>query len=169
MDTPVGKIGMATCYDLRFPELSVILRRQGAEILTFPSAFTSTTGTHHWFPLLQARAIENQCFVVAAAQIGIHNPSISQRESFGGSCIIDPWGQVLAKCSTVGRKDKKALQDEEQTVGQVLKIQENQDDGSTGQCELAIATLDHLKLFNVRREMPVFEHRRNDVYTLDLK
>lgn len=95
VDTPVGKVGLAICYDLRFPELSANLRRRGAEILTFPSAFTVETGIAHWETLLKARAIENQCYVIAAAQIGRHNP---KRTSFGHSIIIDPWGTVLAAC-----------------------------------------------------------------------
>ncbi len=156
VETPVGRIGLATCYDLRFPEMSVLLRKKGAEILTFPSAFTSTTGLHHWFPILKARAIENQCFVAAAAQIGKHNPASSTRESFGGSCIIDPWGQVLAQCSTV-------YGDEAKVVGQVMKLEED-----SVHCELAMATIDHLQLKMIRRDMPVFEHRRDDIYKLDL-
>lgn len=73
------------CYDMRFPELSVLLRKQGAEILTFPSAFTNATGEAHWEILLRARAIENQCYVVAAAQYGCHN---SKRISYGQSLVI---------------------------------------------------------------------------------
>merc|ERR1719365_299235 len=71
--TPLGNVGLGVCYDIRFPEFSLALAKGGAEILTFPSAFTVPTGMAHWKPLLQARAIENQCCVVAAAQVGRHN------------------------------------------------------------------------------------------------
>lgn len=90
--TPAGKLGMAICYDLRFPEMSTLLRSLGAEILIYPSAFTRPTGEAHWEVLLRCRAIENQCYVIAAAQTGVHN---SKRASHGHSMIIDPWGRVL--------------------------------------------------------------------------
>ncbi|XP_055334227.1 nitrilase and fragile histidine triad fusion protein NitFhit-like [Paramacrobiotus metropolitanus] len=93
--TPVGKIGLMCCYDLRFPELAGLLTRQGAEILAYPAAFTYTTGVAHWEPLLRARAIENQCYVVAAAQYGSHS---AKRMSFGHAMIVDPWGTVIAQC-----------------------------------------------------------------------
>lgn len=90
------KLGLSICYDLRFPEVGLALRRQGANILTFPSAFTVTTGAAgHWFSLLKARAIETQSYVIAAAQTGTHN---RKRSSFGHSCVIDPWGTVIAEC-----------------------------------------------------------------------
>ena len=92
-DTPLGKIGLSVCYDLRFPELYRELAAQGARILLVPSAFTVPTGSDHWQVLLRARAIENQAFVVAAAQIGVHN---ARRRSYGRSMIVDPWGVVLA-------------------------------------------------------------------------
>ncbi|CAG7838058.1 unnamed protein product [Allacma fusca] len=98
IQTPVGKIGLAICYDLRFPEFSEKLRSMDAELLTYPSAFTKHTGAAHWEVLLRARAIENQCYVVAAAQIGQHNP---KRCSYGHSMIIDPWGVIIAQaCAT---------------------------------------------------------------------
>jgi predicted amidohydrolase len=90
--TPFGKLGLSICYDLRFPELYRQLLKEGAEILTVPSAFTQVTGAAHWEVLLRARAIENQCYVLAANQGGVHN---SARETFGHSMIIDPWGKVL--------------------------------------------------------------------------
>ena len=92
VDTPFGKIGMAVCYDLRFPGLFRSLTEQGAEILTIPSAFTAITGKAHWEVLVRARAIENQCYVVAAAQGGYH---ANGRETFGDSMVVDPWGLVL--------------------------------------------------------------------------
>ncbi|MBS1871169.1 MAG: carbon-nitrogen hydrolase family protein [Actinobacteria bacterium] len=87
------KLGMAICYDLRFPELFRILTLNGARVLALPSAFTLATTRDHWETLLRARAIENQCFVVAANQIGEHAPG---RSSGGRSLIADPWGTVLA-------------------------------------------------------------------------
>jgi predicted amidohydrolase len=87
------KLGMAVCYDLRFPELFRILTLQGARVLALPSAFTLATTRDHWEVLLRARAIENQCFVVAANQIGEHAPG---KASGGRSLIADPWGTVLA-------------------------------------------------------------------------
>jgi predicted amidohydrolase len=92
-DTPAGRIGQATCYDLRFPELFRELVDRGAEIIVVPSAFTQATGRDHWEVLLRARAIENQVFVVAPNQFGHHAPGIT---TYGRSVIIDPWGTVLA-------------------------------------------------------------------------
>lgn len=93
--TPVGNIALSVCYDMRFPELSMLLARQGAQILTYPSAFTQTTGMAHWEVLLRARAIENQCYVIAAAQTGKHN---AKRTSYGHAMVVDPWGCVVAQC-----------------------------------------------------------------------
>jgi predicted amidohydrolase len=87
------KLGMAVCYDLRFPELFRILTLRGARVLTLPSAFTLATTRDHWEVLIRARAIENQCFVIAPNQIGEHAPG---RRSGGRSLIADPWGTVLA-------------------------------------------------------------------------
>ena len=88
------RIGLSVCYDLRFPELFRSLAKAGAEILTVPSAFTATTGRAHWEPLLRARAIENQAFVIAAGQVGTH---ATGTDSHGHSMIIDPWGMILAE------------------------------------------------------------------------
>lgn len=91
LDTPLGRIGLAICYDIRFPEL---FRQMGnIDILIVPAAFTRTTGQKHWEVLLRARAIENQCFVIASGQGGLHQ---NGRETFGHSMVIDPWGDVLA-------------------------------------------------------------------------
>ncbi len=87
------EIGMAVCYDLRFPELFRILALRGAQILTLPSAFTLATTRDHWEVLVRARAIEDQCFVIAPNQIGTHPPG---NRSGGRSLIVDPWGTVLA-------------------------------------------------------------------------
>ncbi|XP_042296021.1 deaminated glutathione amidase isoform X2 [Sceloporus undulatus] len=128
-DTPAGKVGLATCYDLRFPEMSLALVQEGAEILTYPSAFTVPTGSAHWEPLLRARAIETQCYVVAAAQTGKHH---DRRASYGHSMVVDPWGSVVAQCQE-----------------------------GPGLC---YAEIDLAYLRRVRQEMPVFRHRRSDLY-----
>lgn len=92
--TPFGCVGLAVCYDLRFPELFQQLRLQGAEIIVIPSAFTRKTGLAHWLPLLRARAIETQCYFIGANQGGEHS---AKRHTSGGSAIIDGWGNVLAE------------------------------------------------------------------------
>lgn len=89
-----GTLGLSICYDLRFPYLYQQLVDLGATVLVVPSAFTATTGAAHWHTLLQARAIETQCYVLAPAQHGQHN---EQRRSYGHSVIIDPWGKVIAE------------------------------------------------------------------------
>jgi deaminated glutathione amidase len=93
-DTPVGKLGLSVCYDMRFPELYRELVAQGAEWLAMPAAFTVPTGRAHWEPLLRARAIENLCYVVAPAQSGTHT---SGRETYGDTLIVDYWGQVVSR------------------------------------------------------------------------
>jgi predicted amidohydrolase len=90
--TDACTLGLSVCYDIRFPELYRGLVDRGAQVLLVPSAFTVPTGRDHWEVLLRARAIESQCFVVAAAQWGDHNPT---RRSYGRSIIVDPWGTVL--------------------------------------------------------------------------
>lgn len=94
VDTAAGRLGLSVCYDMRFPEIYRQLFRSGAEILTVPAAFTAVTGAAHWESLLRARAIENQCYLVAAAQGGQHGPT---RETWGHSMIIDPWGEILVE------------------------------------------------------------------------
>ncbi|MGB1092973.1 MAG: carbon-nitrogen hydrolase family protein, partial [Oceanobacter sp.] len=93
-DTPCGRIGLAVCYDLRFPELFRAMIESEVTVIAVPSAFTEITGRAHWETLVRARAIENLCFVVAAAQGGYH---ISGRETHGHSMIVDPWGNILAE------------------------------------------------------------------------
>jgi predicted amidohydrolase len=95
--TPLGTIGMSICYDLRFPEHYRNLIDQGATLLTVPSAFTATTGKDHWEPLLRARAIESQAYVLAPGQVGHHDDD-GLRDSHGHSMIVDPWGKVIACC-----------------------------------------------------------------------
>ena len=138
--TSIGRIGLGICYDLRFPELSLAMARsnnslrESADILTYPSAFTVPTGSAHWEVLLRARAIENQCYVIAAAQSGLHN---KKRSSYGHSMIIDPWGSVIAQCS--------------------------EGEGVAS----AYINLDYLE--KVRKNMPIWTHRRNDIYSLVLE
>uniref|UniRef100_A0A0N5BAD2 Nitrilase and fragile histidine triad fusion protein NitFhit n=1 Tax=Strongyloides papillosus TaxID=174720 RepID=A0A0N5BAD2_STREA len=131
VETPVGKVAMNICYDVRFPELGLIHRKNGAEILTYPSAFTVPTGLAHWESLLRTRAIETQSYVIAPAQTGAHNP---KRSSYGHAMIVDPWGTVIGQASD--------------TI-----------DICYGEINL-----DYLE--KVRQNQPVFEHRRNDLYTL---
>lgn len=94
VDTPAGRIGLSVCYDVRFPELYRQLAARGAQILTVPAAFTAPTGRAHWETLLRARAIENQAYVVASAQSGLH---ANGRETYGDSMIVDFWGRVLTR------------------------------------------------------------------------
>jgi nitrilase len=94
IDTPAGRLGLAVCYDLRFPELFRRLLDLGAEWFCLPSAFTAPTGRAHWEVLLRARAVENLCHVVAPAQSGFHE---NGRETHGDSMIVDCWGRVLAR------------------------------------------------------------------------
>lgn len=125
VETPWGKLGVAICYDLRFPELFRHLRELGAEMIALPAAFTQVTGEAHWHVLLRARAIENQCFVIASGQGGWHS---ERRQTYGHSLIIDPWGLVLAEHDT-----------------------------GPG---VVVADLQPARLEEVRRRMPVQQHRR---------
>ncbi|GAA5968379.1 hypothetical protein JCM21900_002395 [Sporobolomyces salmonicolor] len=142
--TPIGKIGSLTCYDLRFPEVSLSLRRQGAEILTYPSAFTIRTGAAHWEVLLRARAIETQSYVLAPAQIGTHAPG---RQSYGHALVVDPWGGILAQASDRPPKDGGAGEDEDAA-------------------QFVLAEIDLEWLESLRREMPLWNQRRSDVYPI---
>ncbi|KEF31582.1 Putative amidohydrolase [Marinobacter nitratireducens] len=94
VDTPAGKLGLAICYDLRFPELFRDLRAKGVDWVCLPSAFTWQTGDAHWYPLIRARAIENQVWVVAAGQGGQNS---ERRRTYGHSLICDPWGKVVSE------------------------------------------------------------------------
>ncbi|EDO25888.1 predicted protein, partial [Nematostella vectensis] len=129
-DTPVGKVGLAICYDLRFPQLFMQMRAQGAEIFTLPAAFTHKTGAAHWQSLLRARAIEQQCYVIAANQCGWHDaPDQPQRrQTWGHSQIIDPWGEVLCELAE--------------------------------QPGLAVANLNPQQQQQIRNNMPLFQHQR---------
>jgi deaminated glutathione amidase len=94
VETPAGRVGLSVCYDLRFPELYRRLVADGAEILSVPAAFTAPTGRAHWDVLLRARAVENLCYVVAAAQSGLHP---NGRETYGDTLVADFWGRVLRR------------------------------------------------------------------------
>lgn len=137
-DTAVGKVGLCICYDLRFPEISIALKRQNAQVITYPSAFTVPTGKAHWEPLLRGRAIETQSYVIAAAQVGFHN---EKRRSYGHSIVIGPWGEVLAE----------------------LGYDELKRDGDGNPIpEIAFANIDTSEVERIREEMP--QLRRTDVY-----
>jgi deaminated glutathione amidase len=114
LDSPFGRLGVAVCYDLRFPELFRQMLDDDMEILAIPSAFTAITGKAHWEALVRSRAIENLAYVVAAAQGGFH---INGRETHGHSMIVDPWGTILAQvprgtgyiCSSVDREFQESV------------------------------------------------------------
>jgi deaminated glutathione amidase len=109
-DAAFGKMGMSICYDVRFPELYRKLVDGGAIALTVPAAFTLQTGKDHWHVLLQARAIESQCYVLAAAQSGNH---FGKRVSYGHALVVDPWGCVIAQCGGEGEGVAVATVDSE--------------------------------------------------------
>lgn len=140
VDSPVGKLGLEICYDIRFPEQSLELRSKGAEILCFPSAFTMKTGEAHWELLGRARAVDTQCFVVMPAQSGKHDTRSDgecsqdsvERISWGHSMVIDPWGRIIAQSSLPSECDRE---------------------------ELIIADLDYTVLEKVRADMPLWEQR----------
>lgn len=144
MDSPLGKIGLSICYDLRFPELYRTLAQRGAQILVVPAAFSYTTGRSHWLPLLKARAIENGCFVVAAAQTGTHRREhghsnkdnnergYGMRKTWGHTVIIDPWGEVLAEMKS--------------------------------DCGIVGAEINLSKLHDTRRQLPCRQHLRPDLF-----
>ncbi|MDX8408563.1 MAG: carbon-nitrogen hydrolase family protein [Mariprofundales bacterium] len=131
-DTPVvvdilgWRIGLSICFDLRFPALFSYYRRAGCDLLSIPAAFTHTTGRDHWQPLLQARAIETQCYLLAAAQCG-HHPG--QRRTWGHSMVVDPWGNVMAQLENKPGVILHTLhRDRITAVRQQIPIQEGTDD-----------------------------------------
>eukprot|EP00435_Cladocopium_sp_Y103_P052674 s38_g16.t1 len=132
--SPVGKLGVTVCYDVRFPELFQKLRFQhGVDILLIPSAFSMPTGEAHWELLMRARAVECQCYVLAAAQGGKHNEDGNQRQSWGHAMAVDPWGKVLAEF----------------------------DGSSSG---VKVVEILPEKLQEVRQKMPLADQRRYDIY-----
>ena len=128
VDHEIGMIGLTICYDLRFPGLYQHLRAKGAEIIFVPAAFFLHTGKDHWFPLLQARAIENQVYIVAPAQWGCH---YGKRWSYGNSCVIDPWGTIITLAPE--------------------------------RSGLFVGEIDMEYLSEIRRNMPVLQHRKYDI------
>lgn len=133
-DSPVGRVGSCICFDLRFPELALALKRQKCDIICYPSAFAPDTGKYHWHALLKARAIETQSYVLAPAQVGPHN---KKRSSYGHSLIIDPWGRILAELGSEADFYKK---------------------GDSWEPELATAEIDHDQLATIKKGVPL--HRR---------
>ncbi len=119
-DSPLGRIGLSICFDLRFPEHYAGLVARGATVLTVPSAFTVPTGKDHWHVLLRARAIESQAYVLAPAQDGQHDDSPNPRRSYGHSLIVDPWGRVLADAGE-GDPDGLALADIDPTLVSTIR------------------------------------------------
>lgn len=153
------KVGLSICYDIRFSEVNLRLRKLGANILTYPSAFTTTTGEAHWVELNRARAIDSQAYVILAAQNGPHDvylddpsarPSdpekVKKRVSYGRSIVVDPWGKVLAEA-------KKYDDDLSTDI-----------DADGDYYEVVTADLDLSYVDQVRGSLPVFEHRRPEVF-----
>lgn len=143
--TPLGRLGNLTCFDLRFPEPAISLAHYAkpapAHLITYPSAFTVPTGRAHWEVLLRARAIESQCYVIAAAQVGRHN---EKRVSYGRSLAVDPWGKVLCRLSgVVGGDDENATGPD---VG-------NAEEGAEGQ--LGLVDIDLSVWESVRERLPL--------------
>lgn len=157
-------VGYAICYDIRFPELCLRLRKLGANIITYPSAFTTKTGEVHWQLLGRARAVDSQCYVIMAAQCGEHNvcadlqetPNLPQsdrnkkRISYGNSVIFDPWGDLVAECKSYKEDLSKDIDDE----GDYF--------------EVCVADLDLALVKKVRKDMPIIEHRRPEVFGYDV-
>lgn len=138
--TSLGKVGMQICFDLRFAEPGLALLARGAQIITYPSAFTVATGlAGHWEILLRARAIETQSYIIAAAQVGVHDDT-GKRRSYGHSMIVDPWGKIVAE----------------------LGGDHGGDDPCKDEGEIAVAEIDGEYVNKVRSQVPL--KRRTDVY-----
>jgi predicted amidohydrolase len=147
-NTPLGSLGLTTCYDMRFPEQYIALRRSPhrAQIMLVPSAFTVPTGQAHWHTLLKARAIETQCYVIAAAQYGQHN---DKRTSYGHSLIVDPWGKVIADAGGFPTMEE-------------LETQGGENNGRTvppPPPSIITAEIDLEYLETIRQRMPIEMHR----------
>ncbi|CAI5756191.1 unnamed protein product [Candida verbasci] len=153
------KIGLGICYDIRFPEMSIKLREMDADILTFPSAFTTKTGEAHWELLSRSRAIDCQSFIINAAQCGEHNVTDGEnntnntnntnnketvRISYGESIIVNPWGNILTKAKKYNDELEK---DEEGNY-----------------YEIKFADLNYQDIETIRKNMPLLKHRRVDIY-----
>ncbi|KAK9465351.1 carbon-nitrogen hydrolase [Lipomyces arxii] len=131
--SPLGNIGYAICYDIRFPEHALKLRSMGADIITYPSAFTVRTGQAHWELLARSRAIDTQTYVIMAAQVGAHDPE-GKRRSWGHAMIVDPWGTIVAQCPDVDSSPR-----------------------------LCVADIDLNILQKVRTDMPLWQQRRGQL------
>ncbi|KAL3775516.1 hypothetical protein HJC23_000088 [Cyclotella cryptica] len=150
-DSPVGKLGLSICYDMRFSEMYVDLVKMGAQILLAPSAFTVPTGKAHWHTLLRARAIESQCYMIAATQVRKHN----EKESYGHSLVYDPWGELLADAGgydSVGTAGDSAIPGDDDSPVRVPSI--------------VVCEIDLDKIDTVRERMPIHEHRAKSTYAL---
>ncbi|WVO14023.1 hypothetical protein L204_101648 [Cryptococcus depauperatus] len=148
----LGRIGMEICYDIRFPELSIILTRLGAQVLLFPSAFTVKTGRDHWATLCKATAILYQTYIIAAAQYGAHN---AKRTSWGETIAFDPWGEQLGRLRSVD--DTPPPQQDVEVNEEVDKLYEESG-------EFFIFHLDLSKVNETRSQIPLEIQKRSDVY-----
>ena len=152
-------LGMQICFDIRFPESSLSLRRQGAHILSYAAAFSVTTGSAHWATLLRARAIETQSYVVGAAQVGRHHPQptaksltgnagsagvgrVRENVSWGESMIIDPWGRILGRCKSFSDYSREDMGNESQSEDEYME-------------SICVAEVDMELIDRVRREIPL--------------
>ncbi|KAJ7651004.1 carbon-nitrogen hydrolase [Roridomyces roridus] len=138
----IGRVGTEICYDIRFPELHLILRRKGADIITIPSAFTVPTGRAHWHTLVRSVAISYQVYVIAAAQAGAHS---SLRSSWGEALVFDPWGVEL---------------------GRLPSIDEAQDPTQPMPPQFLLVDVDPARVESVREQVPLAFQKRDDVYTV---
>ncbi|KAJ6596019.1 carbon-nitrogen hydrolase [Mycena sp. CBHHK59/15] len=136
----IGRVGLEICYDIRFPELHIILRRKGADIITIPSAFTLPTGKAHWYTLVRSVAINYQVYVIAAAQAGAHSPA---RSSWGEALVFDPWGVEL---------------------GRLPSIDEAADRTKPMPPQFVLADVDMATVQSVREQIPLEIQKREDVY-----
>jgi len=136
----IGRVGLEICYDIRFPELHIILRRKGADVITLPSAFTVPTGRAHWHTLVRSVAINYQVYVIAAAQAGAHSP---QRSSWGEALVFDPWGVEL---------------------GRLPSIDEAEDPTQPMPPQFILADVDLARVESVREQIPLEIQKREDIY-----
>jgi len=147
-DSPIGKLALTICYDMRFPEMYVeLVQRGGAKVILIPSAFTVPTGIAHWHALLRARAIESQCYVIAAAQVGRHN---EKRKSYGHSLAYDPWGELLADAGGYENDSQDGGGDELSPVNVPSIVT----------CDIDLDLVQ-----SVRERMPIQQHRESSDFT----
>ncbi|MCJ2181105.1 carbon-nitrogen hydrolase family protein [Novosphingobium sp. 1949] len=141
VDTPLGRLGLAICYDIRFPALFEALGREKCDVIAIPAAFTVPTGRAHWHLLQRARAVEASAFVLSAAQVGLHEDG---RETYGHSLAIDPWGEVLLD---MGGAEWPAADAPAEHAG-------------AAKSRLGFVTIDHARLAQVRAQVPSLSNRR---------